>query len=377
MPNGTPSARLSVEQLEARTVLTSFGATRGLSIVWANVIPNVGSDEYVTGSGPGVGARSNFGAGPRLPGLVQIWDRQGNGLFEFQPFGPNFRGGVFLSAGNVDADNETELVCSTGAGSTGRVKVFEFGGFSGLRQLAAFTPFGPNFIGGVETSVGNTSGGRSQEIVVGMHSQGSTIKVFTGVASSTSFDFFQVRKFLPFGAAYTGGVSLSAANIDTTRNSMADPYDYNYAEIVVGKASQEPRIAFFDAQQPTVVSRGTFLAFPSGSGQGVNVVAGSTDAQRGAEIYVNLKGTARIRIFRGVALLGEINPTSLFKPQALPGTVHSVNMAIGRGDDDFFDIYNPSDLAVVWGDGPFNQVPVIYTGAFNKPAGFNGGNPAA
>jgi hypothetical protein len=158
---------------------------------------------------------------------------------------------------------------------------------------------------------------------------------------------------------------------------MGDPYDYNYAEIVVGKASQEPRVSFFDAQQPTVVSRGTFLTFPTGSGQGVNVVAGSTDAQRGAEIYVNLKGTARIRIFRGVALLGEINPTSLFKPQALPGTVHSVNMAIGRGDDDFFDIYNPSDLSVVWGDGPFNQVPVVYTGAFNKPAGFNCGNPAA
>ena len=46
MPNGTPSARLSVEQLEQRTVPTSFGADTGLSIVWANVIPTFsGGDE--------------------------------------------------------------------------------------------------------------------------------------------------------------------------------------------------------------------------------------------------------------------------------------------------------------------------------------------
>jgi hypothetical protein len=390
MPNGTPSARLSVEQLEQRTVPTSFGANTGLSIVWANVIPTTfGGDEYVTGSGPGAGARSNFGAGPRLPGLVQIWDRnvqrdsQGtplpNGLFEFQPFG-NYRGGINLAAGNVDSDNETELICATAAGSTGRVKVFEFG-FGGLQQVAAFTPFGPNFTGGVEVAVGNTSGGRSQEIVVGQQMFGSLVKVYTGVTTNNDLGFFEVRRFRPFGAAYFGGVSVTAANADTTRNTMFNSYDFNYAEVIVGKASEESRVSLFDVQEPTVDLRGSFLAFGSAA-RGVNVVAGSTDGQRGAEIYVNLRGTGRVAVFNGstgtrinIGGTTEFNPTPLFQPSATFGTVRSVNMAVRNNDDDFLDIYSIADLAVVWGDGPFNQIPVIYTGAFNKPAGFNGGNP--
>jgi hypothetical protein len=280
----------------------------------------------------------------------------------------------------VDGDNETELIVATAAGGVGRVKVYEFG-FGGLQQIAAFRPFGPNFTGGVDVAVGNTSGGRAQEIVVGQQLFGSMVKVYTGVTTNNDLAFFEVRRFRPFGAGYFGGVSVTAANADTTRNSMGNPYDFNYAEVIVGKASQEPRVSIFDVQEPTVDLRGSFLAFP-GAGRGVNVVAGSTDGQRGAEIYVNLLGTGRVAMFNGstgtrinIGGTTEFNPTPLFQPSAVFSTVGSVNMAVRNNDDDFLDIYSIADLAVVWGDGPFNQVPVIYSGAFNKPAGFNGGNP--
>jgi hypothetical protein len=56
MPNDRtrkPSTQLRVEVLEDRTVPTTFGANRGLSLAVGDVIPGGTAYEYVTGSGPG------------------------------------------------------------------------------------------------------------------------------------------------------------------------------------------------------------------------------------------------------------------------------------------------------------------------------------
>jgi hypothetical protein len=346
---------LNVEALEDRTVLSSFGATRGLDVALADVVPG-GQREYVTGTGPGVRA------------LVRIWDLQGNLLTSFNPFG-QFKGGVFVEAGDIDNDGQVEIVCSTGAGTTGRVKVFEFG-FGGLQTVAAFVPFGPNYFGGVETAIGDVTGDPTRELVVGQQSAGAGVKVFRYDDLSDPPQFFEIRSFLAFGNGYTGGVSLGVGNLHNNGNLPGDPYEYNYAEIVVGKASGAPVIRIFDAQNPTVVSRAAYLAFDTTFGvnrQGVNLAVGSTDGRRGAEVYVAIKGNVRIRSFDGATgfLINEFRPAPV-------GFTRMVNMAIGNIDNDFLGNFNVTDLIVVRGDGPYAQVPLIYPGAPNSPAGNNG-----
>jgi hypothetical protein len=349
-----PTARLNVEALEERTVLSSFGATRGLDVALADVIPG-GDREYITGTGPGRRA------------LVRLWDLQGNLLTSFNPFG-QFRGGVHVAASDIDNDGQIEIICSTGPGTTGRVRVFEFG-FGGLQTVGAFIPFGPNYFGGVEISAGNVTGDRTRELVVGQQSDGALVKVFRYVEGDPTA-FFEIRSFLAFGGGYTGGVSLGVANVDNTGGSPGDPYDYNYAEIVAGKASDAPVIRIFDAQNPTAVSRAAYLAFDNSfavNRQGVNIAVGSTDGRRGAEIFVAIKGNVRIRSFDGTTgfMINEFRPFPV-------GYTRQVNLAIGNADDDFLGNFNVADLIVVAADGRYEQVPLLYPGAPFSPAGNNG-----
>jgi hypothetical protein len=357
-PTG-PVCRLNVEALEDRTVPASFGPNRGMSVEFANVIPdNINpGNEFITGTGPGRTA------------LVRVWSANGTLRASFLPFG-GFQGGVFVKAGNVDDDNQMELIVSTAAGTVGRVKVYELG-LSAFQPIAAFIPYGPNYTGGVEAALGNVTGDRPQEIIVGQQSFGSLVRVFADINPTSPPQFVAIRSFLPFGTNYFGGVSVAAANVDSFNIPLADPSDF--AEVIVGKASREPRIKIFDVQQATVVQRGAYLAFDTtfpGNRNGVNLAAGNTDGQRGAEIFVAIKGSSRVRVFSG--------PTGLLLTEVFPfvATSRMTNLTVNQNDDDFFDIYGVADLIVVRADGPYEQVPLIYPGRLNSPAGLNGSRPA-
>jgi len=363
MPHGNasfnPSQRLHVETLEEREVPASFGATSGLSVAFADVMPGDFQNEYITGTGPGRQAQ------------VRVWNQQGSELTSFNPF-PGFKGGVYLATGDVDNDGNIELICSTAPGTVGQVKVYAFRN-GGLQQLASFTPFGTTYSGGVQIAVGDVTGDRAREIIVGRESGTSTVKVFS--FDSTVNAAFEIRSFQAYGANYHGGVSVAAANIDIVGNSLTDPYNHNYAEIITGRTSQLPQVRIFDVQAPTEVMRASWLAYDisnPANRRGINVAAGSTDGRRGAEIYVGLKNAGTVRIFNGFTsgLLGKIKPY----PSNYASTV---NFFVNTGDDDFLGFFTVGSLITVGADGPFEQVPIVFPGRLSSPAGLNGSFPAA
>lgn len=361
--NNTNSAQLNIEILETRTVPASFGVNRGLSLAVADVIPGFGPYEYITGTGPGRKAQ------------VRVWDPAGTLKYTINPFG-DFKGGVFVATGDVNNDGRADIICSTANGTTGRVRVYSFINNT-LTALADFRPFGPNYTGGVQLAVGNVTGDRADEIVVGHMSGGSQIRVFSQAPGSNATRFFNTRTFPAFEAAYKGGVTLAVGNIDKTGNTPLDPYNYNYEEIIVGKAKESPLLSIFDAQAPTVTTRASYFAFdpnvPRPRGEaGIDVFAGSTDGVRGVEIYTVLRQTATVRIFDGQTGV----PFGDFTiPYPITYT-RSVNFAIFDRDDDFLGINLISDLHVVGAQGPYEQVPIVYPGKVNSPAGFNGSRPA-
>jgi hypothetical protein len=357
-----PRTRLNVEALEAREVPAVFGPTRGLSVAHGDIIPANFQDEYVTGTGPGRQA------------LVRVWDNNGALLNQFNPFG-TFRGGVFLAIGDVNDDNQNELIVSTAAGTNGRVNVYEFIS-GGLQLLTSFAPFGPIYSGGVQIAVGDVTGSlagdRREEIIVG-RSVGLPVVQVWSFDPAVSNVFLQ-RQFVAYGGGYRGGVTVTAGNIDTL-NPALGPDDTDFDEIITGRASQLPQVRIWNARNPTVTLLASYFAFDvnvTANRRGIDVVAGSTDARRGVEIYVGLRNTGFIRFFSGEtgAIIGTIRPFP-------PAFSRLVNFAISDRDENFSIFYFTSSLVVVAADGRFEQIPVVFDGRLFSPAGLNGSRPAA
>jgi hypothetical protein len=115
---------------------------------------------------------------------------------------------------------------------------------------------------------------------------------------------------------------------------------------------------------------------------GIDVTAGNTDGRVinmvhfliGAEIFVSLRNTGTIRAFRGNtgAIITTIHPSQLY-PLSY---ARNINFAVGFANA--MDEFNGDGrLIVVGGDGPFLQVPIVFPGAPQSPAGLNGHFPAA
>src|SRR5262249_15439070 len=80
-----------------------------------------------------------IGSGPTGPPIVQVFNLQGTLLKQFQPFTPDFLGGVYVAAGDVDGDGIADIVTGAGAGNAPEVRVFS--GMSGTQIAGALGDF--------------------------------------------------------------------------------------------------------------------------------------------------------------------------------------------------------------------------------------------
>jgi hypothetical protein len=373
--NNNKRTRLSVESLEERTVPTYFGAVGGESIAIGDVMPFslIKQNEIITGNGPGE------------PGIVQIRSPSNQLMQSFYPFGTAYTKGIYVASADVVGDGQDDIIVGTGAGTVGVVKVYEYVD-GGLQLISTFLPFGPTYTGGVNVAAGNVTGpllttanvGAAAEVVVGMASGGSTVEVYGYNDTGDSPTYYQLRSFVAY-PGYTGGVTLAVADIDTQLDTAnTSTVNHDYASIITGEATGLPLVAIFNAQQPTVTLRAEYYAYsPSiaSDDHGINVAAGDTDGTRGAQIYVNLRGTGMIRVFVGETSAIVTTITSTYPPAY--GTM--VNMAVGAidsyapsQDDEVVGTYYVRDLVVVAANISIDQVPVAFDGKANKPAGLNG-----
>lgn len=366
--------RLSVEPLEDRTVPAYYGASGGESVAIGDVLslPGPGPNNVIIANGPGE------------PGIVSVLNSSNQVMQSFYPFGVAYTKGIYVASGDVTGDGHDDIIVGTGAGTLGVVKVFEYID-GGLQLISTFLPFGATYSGGVDVAVGNVTGpvvtntnnGNAAEIVAGTASIGTTVAVFGYNDTGAAPTYYKLRSFVAFPGEGTG-VTVAVADIDTQTNSATDPEDHDYSSIVAGMAVGLPAVGIFNAQEPTVVTRAKYYAFNPLIPQydhGVNVAAGDTDGQRGAQIYVNLRGTGIIRVFAGEtsAILTTITTTYP------PSYATMINMAVGgitnyapAQDDDQDGVYYTRDLIVVAADMVNSQIPVLFVGKGNSPAGLNG-----
>lgn len=181
------------------SVLASFYAfdpafTGGVTVA-AGDVDGDGRAEVIVGAGVGGG-----------PQVVVFDGTSGAQKASGFAYDPSFRGGVFVGAGDTDADGKAEIVAGTGIGGGPDVRTFRVTG-GGLQQLTGFFAYAPDFTGGVPVAVGDTDGDGRADIVTGTGPGGGPqVAVFTA-------DGRQLTSFFAYDGAFRGGVNVGAAEL--------------------------------------------------------------------------------------------------------------------------------------------------------------------
>src|SRR5262245_45251572 len=139
--------------------------------------------------------------------LVQVFDATTDARLEsFLSFDVNFTGGVRVATADVNGDGVPDLIAGAGPGGAPHVEVFD-GATASLIQ--SFFAFNPQFTGGVFVAAGDVNGDGLADIIVGADAGGlPNVKVFDGKTGAV------LQSFLAYDVAFTGGVRVAAGDVN-------------------------------------------------------------------------------------------------------------------------------------------------------------------
>ncbi|PLX20981.1 hypothetical protein C0584_04325 [Candidatus Parcubacteria bacterium] len=211
----------------------------GVNIAVAD-INNDGVDEIIAGAGPG--------GGPH----VRIFNQKGEVLGQFFAYNQSFRGGVYVSAGDVDGDGEVEIVAGAGNGGGPQVRIFKKDG----RVLGQFFAYDENFRGGVKVFVGDIDAGSSRnkrEIITSPGVGGGPhVRIFNNQG-------IVLKQFFVFDKKFRGGVNISLGDVNNDKKM----------EIVAGAGpGGTPHLRVYS---PDGILLSSFYAYDKSFDGGVNV----------------------------------------------------------------------------------------------------------
>lgn len=171
-----------VEVYDGRTLrkLGSFEAysttfTGGVTVAVADLNGD-GRADIVTGSGVGSAAHVKVFGGSTLFTAVGKVKAAPVAMQSYLAFDASYRGGISVAAGDVNGDGKADIIVGAQAGAPPHVKVFS--GANGA-ELQSFYAFAPSYTGGVSVAAGDLTGDGKSEIIVGMNTGTSHVRVFT------------------------------------------------------------------------------------------------------------------------------------------------------------------------------------------------------
>jgi len=173
------------------SLLASFYATAptftgGIRVACGDINAD-GFADVIAGAGPG--------GGPQ----VTIFDgRTMSLLTAFYALSPAFSGGIFVAAGDLDADGRAEVIASADAGGGPQVAIFNG---TNQQMLTSFYALTPTFTGGVRIATDDTTGNQRSSIVAAAGPGGGPqVSIFDGLTQQL------LRSFFAYPADFTGGV---------------------------------------------------------------------------------------------------------------------------------------------------------------------------
>ncbi len=155
-----------------------------------------GFADIVTGAGGGGGTNVRAYSG-KTGGLIQ----------SFFVYAPQYIGGVTVAAGDVNGDGRVDIVTGTTVGGGPNVRVFD----GRTAQLfRSFFAYDPQFTGGVYVAAGDVDGNGFAEVVTGTGPGGGpNVRVFDGQTNALR------NSFVVGDPTFTGGVRVGAQDLDS------------------------------------------------------------------------------------------------------------------------------------------------------------------
>jgi hypothetical protein len=215
-----------------------------------------GVPDIITGAGPG--------GGPE----VKVFDGKTGALIrDLMAFDPNFHGGVYVAAADMNGDGFADIIVGADAGGGPEVTVFSGKDGSVLRSFFAFDP---NFHGGVRVAAGDVNGDGKADIITGAGAGGGpAVTVFSGADGSV------LRSYFAFDPHFHGGVYVAAGDVNGDGK----------ADIITGAGpGGGPAVLVHSGPDGSVLQ--SFFAFAPAFAGGVRVAAASGNGSGRADIVL-------------------------------------------------------------------------------------------
>ncbi|QGJ70725.1 Hypothetical protein PBC10988_24230 [Planctomycetales bacterium 10988] len=160
---------------------------------------NDGFDDIITSP--------DAGGGPH----VKVFSGQdGSVITEFYAYTPSFTGGVRIASGDVNGDDNAEIITAPGAGGGPHILVFSGTTGSALSVPATnFYAYDPSFLGGVYIASGDIDNDGLDDIIT---APGSGLEPRVKVFSSDDASLLQ--NFYAYDPSFTGSVRVGSADIN-------------------------------------------------------------------------------------------------------------------------------------------------------------------
>jgi hypothetical protein len=130
---------------------------------------------------------------------VRAFHPDGDEIGGFMAYAPQFTGGVFVAASDLDGDGADEIVTGPGAGGGPHVRAFLPTG----EEVAGFMAFDPKFTGGVSVArVGDDILGPDDIAVGAGPGGGPHVKIFDG-------EGHELDGFMAYNPNFHGGVFVA------------------------------------------------------------------------------------------------------------------------------------------------------------------------
>lgn len=215
------------------------------------------------------------------------------------PFDESYTGGVRVATGDVNGDGTLDIIVGTGVGISSKVIVYD--GTDNSKILFSFSPFEASFTGGVFVSAADLNGdGKAEVIVSPDETGGPRVRIMSGTDAAQGvenpiFDFFGIADPNFRGGARTGTGDINGDGVPDL--------------LVAAGFGGGPRVSVFDGK---LIAQGEaknlfndFFGYEDTLRNGVYVAGGDLDGDGFADIILGAGpgGGPRVRVLSGQALL--------------------------------------------------------------------------
>lgn len=210
---------------------------------------------------------------------VSVYREDGSLFIRFLVYNSNFRGGVKVSAGDLDGDGKKEIITGAGFGGGPHVRAFDSKG----QPTIGFFAFDQNLRNGVNVGAGDINGDGKDEIIAGSGEEANPqIKIFD---RSGSFLFeINLQNISKWGGVNVASIDLGGDGIDEI--------------LAAGGWSSLPEIQILRADGSLI---NKFLAYNQNFRGGANLTSADVDGDGKEEIITGAgqTGGPHVRVFDG------------------------------------------------------------------------------